>query len=146
MSSPPLKLLLSAFALRTWGPRIQAVAPAGTLAFVTAEDALAVPTDCDADFAFMTREVTGKSSSNNPTSELQGFDAVVRKAPKLKWLQIHPAGAERPIYRELRGRGVEFTDPVADHGYGLVTYFKAPGGLRLQLYQPRYVKKAKSEV
>jgi len=113
MSSPPLKLLLSAFALRTWGPRIQAAVPAGTLAFVTAEEALAaIPADkgdCEADIAFMTREVTGKSSSNNPTPELQGFDAVVRKSPRLKWLQIHPAGAERPIYRELRGRGVKVT-------------------------------------
>ena len=33
----------------------------------------------------------------------------MRKSPGLKWLQIHPAGAERPIYRELRGRGVKVT-------------------------------------
>src|SRR5471032_2535819 len=113
MSSPPLKLLLSALALRTCGPRIKAAVPAGVLAFVTAEEALAAVLadngDCDADIAFMTREVTGKSSSNNTTPELQGFDAAVRKSPKLKWLQIHPAGAERPIYRELRGRGVKVT-------------------------------------
>ncbi|MFI5003197.1 MAG: D-2-hydroxyacid dehydrogenase, partial [Reyranellales bacterium] len=32
-----------------------------------------------------------------------------RKSARLKWLQIHPAGAERPIYRELRGRGVKVT-------------------------------------
>ena len=31
---------------------------------------------------------------------------------------------------ELRARGVEFTDPVADHGYGLVTFFKMPGGIK----------------
>jgi Glyoxalase/Bleomycin resistance protein/Dioxygenase superfamily len=43
---------------------------------------------------------------------------------------------------ELHERGVEFTDPVADHGYGLVTYFRMPGGLKVQLYQPRYVKKS----
>ena len=40
---------------------------------------------------------------------MRGFDAVVRKSPTLKWLQIHPAGAERPIYRELRARGVKVT-------------------------------------
>src|SRR5258708_2468937 len=57
----------------------------------------------------MAREVRGESSSNNPTPELQGLDAVVRKSPKLKGRQIHPAGAERPIYRELRGRGVKVT-------------------------------------
>lgn len=41
---------------------------------------------------------------------------------------------------ELRGRGVEFTAPIEDHGYGLVTHIAAPGGLTVQLYQPRYQK------
>lgn len=42
---------------------------------------------------------------------------------------------------ELTARGVEFTDPVEDRGYGLVTHFKVPGGFAVQLYQPRYSKK-----
>ena len=41
---------------------------------------------------------------------------------------------------ELRGRGVEFDDPIEDHGYGLVTHFTMPGGIQVQLYQPRYQK------
>ena len=41
---------------------------------------------------------------------------------------------------ELKERGVEFTDSIADHGYGLVTHFKMPGDLIVQLYQPRYKK------
>jgi catechol 2,3-dioxygenase-like lactoylglutathione lyase family enzyme len=41
---------------------------------------------------------------------------------------------------ELTARGVEFTGPVEDHGYGLVTEFKVPGGFRVRLYQPRYTK------
>src|SRR5262245_44346764 len=41
---------------------------------------------------------------------------------------------------ELKAKGVEFTAPVADHGYGLVTMFRMPGGFDVQLYQPRYVK------
>ena len=106
---PALKLLLSDFARRTWGPRIEADVPPGSLVFVTAEEALAADGPCAAEVAFMTREVTGKSSTGNPTPELAGFDTVVRKSPGLKWLQIHPAGAERPIYRELRGRGVKVT-------------------------------------
>jgi catechol 2,3-dioxygenase-like lactoylglutathione lyase family enzyme len=40
--------------------------------------------------------------------------------------------------KELTARGVEFTTPIADHGYGLVTYFKVPGDFVVQLYQPRY--------
>jgi catechol 2,3-dioxygenase-like lactoylglutathione lyase family enzyme len=41
---------------------------------------------------------------------------------------------------ELKAKGVEFTQGVEDHGYGLVTYFKVPGGFKVQLYQPRYDK------
>lgn len=41
---------------------------------------------------------------------------------------------------ELTAKGVEFTGPVVDRGYGLVTHFRVPGGFEVQLYQPRYVK------
>jgi len=44
---------------------------------------------------------------------------------------------------DLKSRGVQFTKDVADHGYGLVTYFTAPGGLTVQLYEPRYQKRPK---
>lgn len=43
--------------------------------------------------------------------------------------------------KELKAKGVEFVDEIADHGYGLVTHFKVPGGFEVQLYQPRYKKK-----
>ncbi len=42
---------------------------------------------------------------------------------------------------ELMARGVEFTGAIEDHGYGLVTHFRVPGGFEIQLYQPRYEKK-----
>jgi len=42
--------------------------------------------------------------------------------------------------RELSARDVEFTQPIEDHGYGLVTYFNVPGDFRVQLYQPHYAK------
>jgi predicted enzyme related to lactoylglutathione lyase len=41
---------------------------------------------------------------------------------------------------ELQSRGVEFTEEVSDHGYGLVTHFKVPGDFVVQLYQPKYQK------
>lgn len=44
----------------------------------------------------------------------------------------------------MKAKGVEFTMPIEDHGYGLVTYFKMPGEVRVQLYQPHYVKQKKS--
>jgi catechol 2,3-dioxygenase-like lactoylglutathione lyase family enzyme len=41
---------------------------------------------------------------------------------------------------DLKAKGVEFTQDIEDHGYGLVTYFKVPGSFTVQLYQPRYAK------
>jgi catechol 2,3-dioxygenase-like lactoylglutathione lyase family enzyme len=41
---------------------------------------------------------------------------------------------------DLKARGVEFTGPVVDQGYGLVTHFRVPGGFEVQLYEPRYTK------
>jgi len=42
---------------------------------------------------------------------------------------------------DLKARGVRFTQDVEDHGYGLVTHFIAPGGITIQLYEPRYRKR-----
>lgn len=43
---------------------------------------------------------------------------------------------------ELKSRGVQFTDEVANQGYGLVIHFKMPGGITADLYQPLYITKA----
>lgn len=42
--------------------------------------------------------------------------------------------------RELKERGVEFTEEIADAGFGLVTHLKMPGEVLAQLYQPHYTK------
>ena len=104
-----MTLLLSEFARVRWGDRITAAVPPGTLTFLAAEAAGASDSPCPATIAFLTREVTGRSSKGNATPELRNFAACLRKSPNLEWLQIHPAGAELPIYRELRGRGVKVT-------------------------------------
>jgi predicted enzyme related to lactoylglutathione lyase len=43
---------------------------------------------------------------------------------------------------DLARRGAQFTEAIADHGWGLVTQLTAPGGITIQLYEPRYVKPA----
>jgi hypothetical protein len=50
------------------------------------------------------------------------------------------AGGGWPIFQlppsELEAKGVEFTAPVRDQGWGLVTAMQVPGGGELGLYQP----------
>lgn len=45
---------------------------------------------------------------------------------------------------DLKSRGVEFQGEIADHGYGWVTYFQIPGGINVQLYEPKYQKRRAS--
>ena len=44
------------------------------------------------------------------------------------------------VVKKLKAKGVKFKGKIEDHGYGLVTHFKAPGNFYIQLYQPRYKK------
>lgn len=73
-------------------------------------------------------------------------------------LGCHPAGTEAGAFSgtpsisfycddihqtvaELKAKGVVFVEEIANHGYGLVTHFQAPGDFTIQLYQPLYEKK-----
>ena len=40
--------------------------------------------------------------------------------------------------RELAAKGVEFTQPARDEGFGLVTRMRVPGAGELALYQPKH--------
>lgn len=46
---------------------------------------------------------------------------------------------------ELRNRGVTFDDEIADHGYGWVIHLTMPGGVKVDLYQPKYKPSTKGE-
>ena len=44
---------------------------------------------------------------------------------------------------ELQSRGVTFDDDISDRGYGFVTHLTMPGGVKVQIYQPKYQKRGK---
>jgi hypothetical protein len=39
---------------------------------------------------------------------------------------------------ELSGKGVEFSRPISDEGFGLLTAIRLPGGGELGLYEPKH--------
>lgn len=39
---------------------------------------------------------------------------------------------------DLRSKGVEFSRPVSDEGFGRVAWARIPGGAELALYEPRH--------
>jgi phosphoglycerate dehydrogenase-like enzyme len=63
----------------------------------------------DADMAFVSRDVTGLSTKHEVLPHTRAFHDAMRHAPSLRWVHAHSAGADRPVYGELRARGVEVT-------------------------------------
>ena len=58
-------------------------------------------------------------------------------APGSHELYLMCDDAERTV-RELQEKGVEFTAPISDQGWGLLTRLKVPGAGELALYQPKH--------
>ena len=56
------------------------------------------------------------------------------------YLSFYCDDVEKTV-KELRARGVCFTDEIADRGYGLAIHFEMPGDFQVELYQPTYVKR-----
>jgi predicted enzyme related to lactoylglutathione lyase len=64
-------------------------------------------------------------------------------------LGVHPGGVGHELFlmcrnieetrSELEAKGVEFTAPIEDQGFGLITRMRIPGGGELQIYQPKHV-------
>lgn len=96
----PLRILLSAPAARRLAGAIDA-------ALAGRPHLLCTPDEGDADIAFVTREVTGLSTKHETLPETQRFYDALAASARLRWVQVHSAGADRPIYRQLLARGVQ---------------------------------------
>ena len=42
---------------------------------------------------------------------------------------------------ELKSRGIEFSSGITEESWGLLTHFRMPGNLEVELYQPKYEKR-----
>jgi catechol 2,3-dioxygenase-like lactoylglutathione lyase family enzyme len=111
---------------------------------ITGVHALIFNPDADATRAFF-RDVLGF-----PAIDVGGGWLIFALPPAE--LGIHPTDGDGPgqheLYlmcddleqtmTELKAKGVEFTKPVSDQGFGRVVSLKIPGGAELALYQPRH--------
>ncbi|UUN25832.1 VOC family protein [Streptomyces sp. FIT100] len=100
--------------------------------------------DAEADRAFL-REVLGYPHVD------AGGGWLIFKLPPAE-VAVHPVeGAEaHELYlmcddveatvAELTARGVEFTQPVTDAGWGLLTRLRLPGGGEVGMYEPRHAR------
>lgn len=99
----PLRILLSAPAAQHLGGDIAAVLAGRPHVLCTQDDA------ASPDVAFVSRDVTGLSTKHRTLPDTQRFYDALARAGSLRWVHIHSAGADRPIFRELLARGVQVT-------------------------------------
>ncbi|OAE55210.1 hydroxyacid dehydrogenase [Achromobacter xylosoxidans] len=109
MSTPqPLRILMSASTRERIGDAIsQALDGRPFEAVIAAQTHGNEPADVDV--AFISRDVTGLSTKHRVLEPLEAFYVTLRRSPKLAWVHVHSAGADRPIFGELKARGVRVT-------------------------------------
>jgi phosphoglycerate dehydrogenase-like enzyme len=106
MSAKPLRILVSQKTLDAVGPGIGKVLGSRPFTLLASETAGDAP---DADIAFVTRDVIGASARNRTEASTQRFFDQMSNSPRLQWLQVNAAGADRQVFLELRDRGVIVT-------------------------------------
>jgi len=100
-----VRILLSDKAAAAIGPRIAAVFGARPFQVLTPAEGLTR----DFDAAFVSRDVTARSTKYQLEPVTAQFHDALRQAKSLRWVHSHSAGADRPVYLELLARGVAVT-------------------------------------
>jgi phosphoglycerate dehydrogenase-like enzyme len=64
------------------------------------------------DLAFVSRDVTGSSTKHDVKPATQAFYDAMLASTDLRWVHVHSAGIDRPVYVQLQSRGVRVTPSV----------------------------------
>lgn len=110
LSSPPtgaLRILVSEAVRNQHGERLRACSAPTALTLVTVDEV--EQQHVAFDVAFVSRDVTGLSTKHSVHPQTQRFYDAMLNTPSLRWLHVHSAGADRPVYLKLLARGVAVT-------------------------------------
>jgi len=61
------------------------------------------------DIAFVSRDITGRSTKFVLEPATATFYQILEQAPGLQWVHVHSAGVDRPVYVRLRDKGLSVT-------------------------------------
>jgi len=101
----PLDILVSRVAAQRFDREIAHALGAQPFRLLTPDDAACG----DARIAFVSRDVTGRSTKYELTPDTRRFYDAMLAAPGLRWVHAHSAGIDRPVYLDLLQRGVRVT-------------------------------------
>jgi phosphoglycerate dehydrogenase-like enzyme len=106
----PVRLLASTLAREQIEAQVANVMGQRAYQFVLPSVVQAPSDGCD--IAFVSRDVTSTSTKQDVLPSTQAFYNAMRVSPNLRWVHVHSAGIDRPIYTELQTRGVRVTPSV----------------------------------
>jgi phosphoglycerate dehydrogenase-like enzyme len=127
----PLRILLTRAGSGRHGTELAQVL-AGVPHRIVPPDAPAL----DADIAFVTRDVTGLSTKHQVEPATRAFYDAMEASASLRWVHIHSAGADRPIYQRLLARGVQVSTSSGANAL-VVAHSALAGLLSLARHLPR---------
>jgi phosphoglycerate dehydrogenase-like enzyme len=129
----PVRILMSGQGAARLEPRIKDVL--GNLRYVLVSPE-SEESGIDADVAFVSRDVTGLSTKHQILPTTQRFYDAMLASTSLRWVHIHSAGADRPIFGVLRQRGVIVTTSSGSNA-GVVAQTALAGILALARHFPQ---------
>lgn len=132
-AAPPLRILCSAQEAPRLAPCLESLGREVLLCHPGDPQAL------QADVAFISRDITGRSTKFEILPDTERFYAALRAARGLQWLHVHSAGLDRDVYQEIRQRGARVT---ASHGASdaVVAQMAITGLLALARHLPRLMR------
>lgn len=107
MSQAPLRILVSDDVWRDRQQDIASIMATRPYVRVTVDEILAGQNDVDV--AFISRDITGKSTKHVITPQTQRYYDALLGSDTLRWVHVHSAGADRFAYIDLMDKGVQLT-------------------------------------
>lgn len=106
----PLRLLTSALARSQIEADVAQLMDSQACRFVLPHELHLNEGGCD--LAFVSRDVTGSSTKHDVKPATQAFYDAMLASTDLRWVHVHSAGIDRPVYVQLQSRGVRVTPSV----------------------------------
>lgn len=131
-----LNILVSNLALAHLEQRLPGTPGAPSYRWVPIETATPQQLE-NIDVAFISRDITGLSTKYVLTETTKRFYAALHASRRLKWVHVHSAGLDRPIFGELQAKGVDVT-PSSGANAEIVAHSALAGVLSLARRLPQF--------
>jgi phosphoglycerate dehydrogenase-like enzyme len=138
-TSARLRILASQKAIQSLELALQTEkwsAIANQVSFIPAET---ITPEQDFDVAFVSRDVTATSTKQHLIPSTQAFYDLLANSSQLKWVHIHSAGVDRPIFVSLIEKGVRVSNSSGSNST-VVANAALAGILALNRHFPRLWK------